>query len=147
MIKLLFTLFILGCTVPSFAQSMKMVVDKNGEVLGRFVAEKASTYTVSTQEDFDVPKLGNKVVTYSAKNGQGIVRPIKNVVNVRSTPSTDGAIIGKITIDEGMPEEVKCLGVENGWYKVQLWDSDKCGYFGKIGYVRADMAEWDGLGY
>lgn len=40
------------------AQSMKMVVDSKGEVVGRLVRTNATTYTVSTQEDVDVPKAG-----------------------------------------------------------------------------------------
>ena len=41
--------------LPSGAQSMKMVVDKHGEVVGRYVKTNKTTYTVGVQDDGEVP--------------------------------------------------------------------------------------------
>lgn len=118
---------------------MKMVVDSKGNVVGRYDKTNKTTYTVDVQEDFEVPISGNKVVTFSAENGQGVIY-CKDFgkVNVRSTPSTDGAIVGKLVYDEGeVPVTYSCLGKVNGWYKTQV--------NGKVGYVRQDLVQWDGM--
>lgn len=119
--------------------SMKVIVNAKGEVLGRLIKENSNSYTVLTQDEYDVPKNGNKVVTYSPANGQGVVfseNPGK--INVRSTPSTSGSIVGKIVYEEGdLPETFKCLGKEDGWYKIN--------FNGKTGYVRQDLVEWDAI--
>ena len=120
------------------AQSMKMVVDEKGDVVGRLVKINATTYTVSTQEDVDVPKDGNRVVTYSADKGQGIVYPQNSAnINVRKSPSVKAAVIAKIPEFEDLPEPYDCLGKVNGWYKIKI--------DGKIGYVRANLMRWDGI--
>lgn len=122
------------------AQSMKMVVDSKGEVVGRYVKTNANSYTVMVQDDYDVPKSGNKVVTFSAENGQGVIwQKNEGTINVRSIPSTSGAIVCKITYDpgDGVPMTYDCLGKENGWYKINV--------DGKMGYVRQDLVEWDGM--
>ncbi len=36
-----------------------------------------------------------------------------------------------------VPETFPCLGKVNGWYKIRI--------NGKVGYVREDLAEWDGI--
>ena len=122
------------------AQSMKMVVDSEGEVVGRLVKINATTYTVSTQEDTDVPKAGHRVVVYSAEKGQGIVYrnfDRKGNINVRKGPSTKTAVIAKIPDCEDLPDPYDCLGKVKGWYKIKI--------DGKIGYVRADLMSWDGI--
>ena len=94
------------------AQSMKMVVDSKGDVVGRLVKVNATTYTVSTQEDVDVPKAGLRVVVYSAEKGQGIVyRHPDRVgnINVRKGPSTKTAVIAKIPDCDDLPEPYDCL--------------------------------------
>ena len=122
------------------AQSMKMVVDSKGEVVGRYVKTNATTYTVCTQEDVDVPKAGHRIVVYRAEKGQGIVyRHPDRVgnINVRKGPSTKTAVIAKIPDCEDLPDPYDCLGKVNGWYKVKV--------NGKTGYVRGDLLEWDGM--
>lgn len=121
------------------AQTMKMVVNTKGEVVGRYVRTNAKTYTVEVQDSYDVPKAGNKVVVFSAENGQGIVY-CKNFgkVNVRATPSTSAKLIGTVEYIEGyVPDTYLCLGKKNNWYKIKI--------NGKIGYVRQDLMEWDGM--
>ena len=122
------------------AQSMKMVVDSKGEVVGRYVKTNATTYTVCTQEDVDVPKAGHRIVVYRAEKGQGIVyrHPDRiGNINVRKGPSTKTAVIAKIPDCEDLPDPYDCLGKVNGWYKINI--------DGKIGYVRADLMSWDGI--
>ena len=121
------------------AQSMKMVVNSKGEVVGRYVKTNPDTYTVEVQDAYDVPKEGNKIVIFNAENGEGVIW-CKDFgsVNVRSTPSPDGTIIGKLIYEEGLvPETYPCLGKTDGWYKTRI--------DGKIGYVRSDLVEWDGM--
>mgnify|MGYP002623941532 CR=1 FL=1 len=120
------------------AQSMKMVVDDKGEVVGRFVKTNATTYTVSVQDDGEVPKAGKRVVTFSAEKGQGIVYP-KNGgnINVRKSPTVKSPVVAKIPEFDGIPDAYDCLGKVNGWYKIEI--------DGKTGYVRADLMKWDGM--
>lgn len=135
-LMLLFTTLLM-CAGLS-AQSMKMVVDNKGEVVGRLVKINATTYTVSVQDDYDVPKQGNKVVTFRADKGQGIVYPKNHGnINVRKSPTVKSAIVAKIPAFEDLPDPYDCLGKANGWYKIKI--------DGKIGYVRADFMEWDGM--
>ena len=122
------------------AQSMKMVVDSKGNVVGRYVKTNKTTYTVSVQDDYDVPMKGHKVVTFSAKNGQGVVyrdQSRTGNINVRKGPSTNTAVVAKIPEYDGVPETFPCLGKVNGWYKIRI--------DGKVGYVREDLAEWNGM--
>ena len=122
------------------AQSMKVVVSGEGEVLGRLVKTNATTYSVCVQDDYDVPKAGNHVEVFSAEKGQGIVyRHPDRVgnINVRKGPSTKTAVIAKIPDCEDLPEPYDCLGKVNGWYKINI--------DGKTGYVRADLMVWDAI--
>lgn len=137
--KNLFLCVALAATMPAFSQSMKMVVDAEGNVQGRYVRTNANTYTVSVQDECDIPKAGNRVVVFRAEDGQGAIW-CRNYgrVNVRSIPSTKGEIIGKLVYDEdSVPESYDCLGKVDGWYKVRV--------NGKEGYVRQDLVEWDGI--
>ena len=138
--KLILLFVCLLCCNMMNAQSMKMVVDKKGNVVGRYVKTNATTYTVDVQDTYDVPKAGNHVVTYNAAAGQGVVfrnQERKGNINVRKGPSTRHAVIGKIVEPDGVPDVYPCLGKVNGWYNIR--------FNGKVGYVREDMAEWDGM--
>ena len=76
-----------------------MVVDSKGNVVGEYLKTNSSTYTVSTQEEFEVPKVGIFIVIFSAANGQVYVYRApehKGNINVRKGPSTNSAVIGKI---------------------------------------------------
>ena len=61
----------------------------------------------------------------------------KGNINVRKGPSLKSAVIGKITEPDGIPDAYPCLGKKKGWYKIR--------FDGKVGYVREDMVEWDGM--
>ena len=139
--RTLYLLICLLCSVMADAQSMKVVIDSKGEELGRLVRTNSTTYTVSLQDDYDVPKVGNRVVTYSADKGQGIIyrHPDRSGnINVRKRPSTKSDVVAKIP-DPGydLPDPYDCLGKVNGWYKIKI--------DGKIGYVREDLVCWDAI--
>jgi hypothetical protein len=139
--RTLYLLICLLCYVTADAQSMKVVIDSKGEELGRLVRTNTTTYTVSLQDDYDVPKAGNRVVTYSADKGQGIIyrHPDRSGnINVRKGPSIKSAVVAKIP-DPGhnLPDPYDCLGKVNGWYKIKI--------DGKIGYVREDLVCWDAI--
>lgn len=136
--KILFLFCVLGMALAASAQSMEVVIDGEGTVVGRFLADDGTNYMVEFQDIFNVPKAGHSVVRYSAENGQGVIFPSKvGKLNVRSTPSTSGVIVGKIFYEEGdVPPSYPCLGKENGWYKTEI--------DGKIGYVREDLVNWEG---
>lgn len=137
--KLLLLALSFGFVCSTYAQSMKMVVDNMGNVIGRYVKTNTDSFTVEVQDTYDVPQKGNKIVTFKAEDGEGVIW-CKNpgTVNVRSIPSTKGNIVGKLSYEDGdVPETYPCLGKTDGWYKTQV--------NGKIGYVRADLAEWDGM--
>ena len=85
------------------AQSMKVVVSGEGEVLGRLVKTNATTYSVCVQDDYDVPKAGTHVEVFSAEKGQGIVyRHPDRVgnINVRKGPGTKYPVVAQMTEEE-----------------------------------------------
>ena len=128
------------CYLAANAQSMKMVVDSRGDVVGRYVSTAGDKYYVVVQDGYYVPKTGKTVVTFSAANGQGIVyrnQDRTGNINVRKGPGTNYPVIDKIPEPVDLPDTYPCLGKVNGWYKI--------GINGKVGYVRQDMAEWDGM--
>ena len=117
---------------------MKMVIDSRGNVVGRYVRTNQTSYTVAVQDDVEVPKLGHKIVEYSARNGQGIVYTLRTNVNVRTQPDLKSSIICQITTKSGeMPQTYPCLGKTQGWYKIRIR--------GTQGYVRHDLVIWDGM--
>ena len=137
---LLLALLLMGFSMMN-AQSMKMVVNSRGNVVGRYVENGKSTYYISVQDVATVPKRGHRIVTFSAAKGQGVVfydQSHTGNLNVRKSPSTNAPIVTQIP-DPGdyVPDCYKCLGKVNGWYKVRV--------NGKVGYVRGDLLEWDGM--
>ena len=118
--------------------NMKMVLDNNGNVVGRYVRTNENTYTVSVQDDFEVPKAGHKVVVFSAANKQGILFTKRTHVNIRQQPTTESPVVTQISYKKGpVPETYPCIGKVNDWYKIRVKD--------KEGYVRQDLVEWDGM--
>ena len=124
--------------VPASVDTMLMVIDRQGEVLGRWVSTNASTYTVVVQDDVEIPKIGNKVVTFRAKDGKGVLYTTRQHVNIRQQPNLESTVIGQISYDpDSMPEIYPCLGKTDEWYKIKVND--------KVGYVRHDLVKWDGM--
>ena len=117
---------------------MKVVIDNRGNIVGRYVQTNQTTFTVSVQDDIEVPRLGHKVVEYSAKNGQGIVYTLRTNVNVRTRPNLESTIICQISTKKGeTPATYPCLGKTNGWYKIRIRGTE--------GYVRHDLVVWDAM--
>ena len=117
---------------------MKMVIDSHGNVVGRYVRTNQTSYTVSVQDDLEVPKIGHKIVTYSAKNGQGVVYTHRTHVNIRTQPDLKSPVITQISTPEGeLPQTYPCLGKTQGWYKIRIRGTE--------GYVRHDLVIWDGM--
>ncbi len=137
---LLLALLLMGFGMMN-AQSMKMVVDKRGNVVGRYVETDRNVYYISVQDVSSVPKRGHRIVTFSAAKGQGVVfydQSRTGNLNVRKSPSTNSPILTQIpNPGDYVPDCYKCLGKVNGWYKVKV--------NGKTGYVRGDLLEWDGM--
>lgn len=127
-------------SLTASAQSMKMVVSNDGDVIGRYIRTSGSNYVYEVQDTGIVPSKGHKIVTFSAVNGQGIIyrHPDRTGnINVRKGPSTNQPVVAKIPDTGDIPDTYMCLGKVNGWYKIRI--------DGKIGYVREDMAVWDGM--
>ncbi|MBO5268063.1 MAG: hypothetical protein J6B13_04805 [Muribaculaceae bacterium] len=137
--KHLLAILAMAVAVPAFSQSMKVVVDTAGTVIGRYMHTNADTYTVGVQDIFDVPKVGHKVIKYRAKDGQGVIwcrHPGR--VNVYAVPSTKSAVIGQMVYEDGyVPETYPCAGKHRNWFKVKI--------DGTLGYVPANSVLWDAI--
>lgn len=138
--KILLLFALLGASFATRAEEMKMIVDPaDGTVMARYVSQKGNVYIGSVQEEDEYSVARYTLVTFKPENGQGICYrdPIRTGnINVRKAPTTSSDVVAKIP-DEDMPECYECLGKTNGWYKIRI--------NGRIGYVREDMAIWDGL--
>ena len=123
---------------PASVDTMQMVVDRHGNVVGRLVSNNANTYTIMVQDASEVSKIGNKIVTFRAKDGQGVLYTQRKNVNIRQQPNLESTVIGQISLKDGfVPEVYPCLGKTDEWYKIKVGN--------KIGYVRHDLVEWDGM--
>ena len=135
----LLAILAMAVTVTTSAQSMKVVVDSAGTVVGQYVRANADTYTIGVQDIFDVPKVGHKVVKYRAKDGQGVIwcRHVGRV-DVHAAPFAKSPIIGQLVYDEGyVPDTYPCAGKHKNWYKVRIGDA--------TGYVPASAVLWDAI--
>ena len=133
-----------------------VVEDLNGNPKGRYIGDLGDSYFVQLQDWARIPKEGHRLVEYRAKNGKGFVSISSSVdyvnrngekmqiVNVRALPSTKSSKICVISELYGdLPSSYECLGLVysqdadsyDQWYKIKVDD--------KIGYVRADLMEWD----
>ena len=120
------------------ADTMLMVVDSRGRVIGRYMHTNADSYTIFVQDMTEVPIVGNKVVTFRAKDGKGILYTRRTHVNIRQEPNTTSAVLTQITTPNGkVPQTYPCLGKEGEWYKIIVK--------GMEGYVREDLVIWDGM--
>ena len=117
---------------------MKVVVDNRGNLVGRYVQTNQTTFTVSVQDNVEVPRLGHKIVECRAKDGQGIIYTLRTNVNVRTQPNLESTIICQITTKKGeTPTTYPCLGKTKGWYKIRIRGTE--------GYVRHDLVIWDAM--
>ena len=115
------------------------VVVKDGECQGVLIEEKADTYIVSVQDDIEIPKEGASVELWKAADGKGVVC-LKDwgSESIYASPDASSEVIGTTTYEEGeLPETYKCLGLENGWFKIQFAD--------RQGYIQAEKVDWAAL--
>ena len=142
-LQFLLSFALVSVCLPVHAQSMQMVVDNSGKVVGRYVKTNETTYTICVQDDVEIPIKGHRVVTFSAKDGQGIVyrnQEKTGKINVRKRPTTDSPVVAQIAdnaVTGCVPDCYDCLGKVKGWYMIRI--------DGKNGFVRADLANWDGM--
>ena len=124
--------------IPASVDTMLMVVNNHGELIGRYVQTNPTSFTISVQDDVEIPRLGHKVVVYRAKDGFGVVYTWRTNVNVRKEPTLESPVVTQITyVDGKLPVTYPCLGKTKGWFKIEA--------NGKIGFVRHDLVEWDGM--
>ena len=124
--------------LKNHTDTMFMVVDSRGRIVGRYVRTNADTYTISVQDEVEVPIVGNKVVLFRAKDGQGVLYTKRTHVNIRQEPNTTSTVLTQISYQKGKaPTIYPCLGKTGDWYKIVVKE--------KEGYVRQDLVEWDGM--
>lgn len=122
------------------AQTMKMVIDAKGNIVGRLVEVQPTRYVVGVQDVYDVPRKGNHIEVFSAKAGQGVVyrrTDREGNINVRERANIRSKVVAKIVETDGVPDVFPCLGKTGNWYKIRI--------NGRVGYVREDMVDWDGM--
>ncbi len=123
-------------------ESMKVVVNSEGMLVGRYMRQTATTYIANPLDwEEEVPKKGYRVEIWTPEKGKGFVYRqdgVKGNLNVRKGPSTKYAVVAQITeedTDKDYPDCVfDCLGKIKGWYKISIK--------GKVGYVREDLVDW-----
>ena len=115
------------------------VVIKDGECQGVLIEEKADTYLVSVQDDIEIPKEGASVELWKAADGKGVVyQKDWGSEKIYAGPDASSEVIGTTTYEEGeLPETYDCLGLENGWLKIQFAD--------RQGYIQAEKVDWTAL--
>jgi hypothetical protein len=115
------------------------VVVKDGECQGVLIEEKADTYLVSVQDDIEIPKEGASVELWKASDGKGVVY-LKDwgSEKIYAGPDASSEVIGTTTYEEGeLPETYACLGLEDGWFKIQFAD--------RQGYIQTSKVDWTAL--
>lgn len=113
----------------------RVVVNESGEVLGNYLGEDTDNYMIETNDSYTAPKSGLHVETFRARDGQGeiVIRGLK--APVYRNPNTSDFLC-TIENEEGMmPDGYKCLGYNNGWFHISLFD-------GRDGFVESSKVEW-----
>ena len=139
--RLMFLTLALMMASMSFAQdSAKVVVEKDGSIVGHFVRETDDAY-IANPLDWEVTckkSEGFRVEVWTPEKGKGIVcrkAERKGNINVRKGPDINSPVVAKIPDKFDYPDCLyDCIGKENGWYKIKI--------NGKVGYVREDMVDW-----
>lgn len=135
--------FALACvTANAQTNSLKVVVNDEGSLVGRYVRETKTTYIANpVDREEEVPKKGCRVEIWTPEKGKGFVGRkdhVRGNINVRKRPTTNSAIIDKITEADGMKDYpdcfFDCVGKSGRWFKISIR--------GKVGYVREDLVDW-----
>ena len=142
--KLLFIfLMVMGAlNVQAQSNRAKVVVTKDGGLVGMYVRETKTTYIANPVDwETEVSKKEARVEIWTPEKGKGFVYRRDGVsgnINVRKGPSTRTAVVAQITEEDSKKDypdfTFDCLGKANGWYKISIK--------GKVGYVRQDLVEW-----
>ena len=143
--RILMSFFTWMVVMAAYAQtnnSLKVVVSNDGQLVGRYVRQTATTYIANPVDwEEEVPKKGYRVEVWTPEKGKGFVIRRDGVtgnINVRRGPSTNTAVVTQITeadSNKDYPENsFRCLGKTKGWYKISIK--------GKVGYVRQDLVSW-----
>ena len=139
---LVFIAFCGMLTASAQENSLKVVVTKDGDVVGRYVRQTATTYIANPLDwEEEVSKKTHRVEVWTPEKGKGVVARRDGVtgnINVRKGPSTRTAVVCQIKeedCDSDLPVcTYDCLGKTKGWYKIRVK--------GKVGYVREDLVTW-----
>lgn len=142
--KWFFTFLMVMGAIAVHAQSysMKVVVTEEGDLVGRYERETDTTYIANPLDwEVEISKKDSRVEIWTPEKGKGFVYRrdgVRGNINVRKGPSTNTAVVSKITEEDSKKEypdfKFDCLGKTNGWYKISIK--------GKVGYVRQDLVEW-----
>jgi len=125
-----------------------VVLDKKGNLMGRYMGHTGKNLLITQGENHEyklVPQKKNKVVEYSAKEGQGslsVFYPQYKSVNIRKAPNVKAAKLCTITASETSQLSYPCRGKANDtnpddvyeWFGIQVGD--------EVGYVRSDLVRW-----
>ena len=122
----------------SSATQMKVVILQDGTA-ARYISEDEATYTCDIQDSFTVPKEEASVELWSAAEGKGIVYLKEpGFCPSYSEPDLVSAIVLDLIYEEGcVPDTYTCLGLENGWYKIDMGESPA--------YIEAKYVNWDAI--
>ena len=120
------------------ATTMKVAILQDGHV-ARVSSEDDSTYLCDIQDYFTVNKSDVRVELWSAADGKGIVylkqsgeRP------AYSKPDHNSEVVAYLISEEGfVPETYLCLGLSDGWFKVDAG--------GETAYIEAKYVYWDAI--
>ena len=94
-------------TYPTAAStdSMLMVLDYMGRVVGRYVRTNETSYTICVKDEYEVPKDGREVVMFRAIDGKGILYTRRTNVIIRQQPTTASDVMTMISTPKGnIPE-------------------------------------------
>lgn len=142
--KLVFIfLMVMGAlTIQAQSNRAKVVVTKDGHLVGKYVRETKTTYIANPLDwEEEVSKTKARVEIWTPEKGKGFVYRRDGVsgnINVRKGPSTRTAVVAQITEEDSKKDypdfAFDCLGKIKGWYKIKIK--------GKVGYVRQDLVDW-----
>ncbi len=146
------SLAILGALLYSataLAQTTTLVVDSEGNFMGRFVKETDTHVTYYSEGDTEaLPKSeGYRAKSFSAATDGGFLWPTcEGSINIRQRPTTKSTVVESWPINSRTSYNAyDCVGYkegaygEHGWYKVKTPK-------GRVGWVREDLVRWD-IGY
>ncbi len=128
--------------VQAQSNSAKVVVTKDGSLVGMYMRETKTTYIANPLDwEEEVSKKEARVEIWTPEKGKGFVYRKDGVtgnINVRKGPSTRTAVVAQITEEDSAKDypdfAFDCLGKTKGWYKISIK--------GKVGYVREDLVGW-----